>query len=73
MFPEKDVLMMRNAELSQQLTSQQQTLQDERRVLEQEKTALEAELTEKTQSETTLKQQCQEYEAKVLKCNLTQL
>lgn len=56
---------MRNAELSQQLTGLQQTIQDERRAFEQEKQTLEADIVAKTDSEETLKQQCQQYESKV--------
>ena len=62
---EKDELMMRNAELSQQLTSTQQILQDEKKVFEEEKQHLEKEVTEKTSSEETLKQTCQQYETEV--------
>lgn len=62
---EKDELMMRNAELSQQLTSSQQVLQDERKTFEKEKESYEVEIATKIENEDSLKQQCQKYEREV--------
>ncbi|WAR00059.1 GOGA1-like protein [Mya arenaria] len=55
---DKDEYMMRNAELSQQLRTLQQTSGDERRALEEEKAGLEKELVQKSEL-------CTQLEAKV--------
>jgi DNA anti-recombination protein RmuC len=57
-FLDKDDFMLRNAELSQQLTTLQQTLQDEKHTIE-------AELESHKENEKQLRDKCQELEIKV--------
>lgn len=60
--------MLRNAELSQQLTSLQQTSTDEKQAFEEEKKALETELNIKTESENDLRLKCEGLENRVCGC-----
>ncbi|KAH3838388.1 hypothetical protein DPMN_111797, partial [Dreissena polymorpha] len=62
---EKDEFMMRNAQLSQQLTSLQQSSQDDRRGLEAEKAALEGELATKAETESRLSDRCRQLQSQV--------
>ncbi|KAL4229904.1 GRIP domain [Mactra antiquata] len=62
---DKDDFMLRNAELSQQLTALQQTSSDEKLSLEEEKKTLENELKSKTQSEQELQEKCADMEVKI--------
>jgi len=63
---------MRNAELSQQLRSLQQSSGDDVRALEGERAALEAQLAGKTQLEAELRDRCVQLEGKVATLNLSQ-